>query len=170
MAPSYTYPITGIVFFFTHPELWMKTLCPFLLTLVFGIVSIVLSFVYLLPLQAHALINAGCPTWLAWLVSVILVLLESAVFDLIFFAVTLPIFQDALFDATLKAKGLGRMFDTIVPVSGMRLCCRGISSGLLTVWMILLAQILILIVTAPLHLIPVAGTVIACYINGWVAW
>lgn len=101
----------------------------------------VLSFVYLLPLQAHALIVAKCPVWLAWTVSVIFVLLESAVFDLIFFAILLPIFQDALFDATLKARGLERMFNNRVEVGNLRLCCRGISSGLALVWILILAQV-----------------------------
>jgi hypothetical protein len=145
-------------------------LCPFLLTLIFGIISLVLSFVYLLPLQAHALIIAKCPVWLAWTVSVIFVLLESAIFDLIFFAILLAFMQDALFDATLKARGLERMFTNRVPVSGMRLCCRGLSSGLALLWILVLAQVFVLIITAPLHLIPVVGTFIACYINGWVAW
>ncbi|KAI8090804.1 hypothetical protein BDF21DRAFT_412201 [Thamnidium elegans] len=169
MAPPYTYPVAGIVYFIAHPQLWVKTLCPFLLTLIFGILSLVLSFVYLLPLQAHALIEVNCPVWLAWTVSVIFVLLESAVFDLIFFAILLPIFQDALFDATLKSRGLERMFTNRVQVGNLRMCCRGISSGLALVWLLILAQILILIITAPLHLIPVVGTFIACYINGWIS-
>lgn len=109
--------------------------------MIFGLLSLVLSFVYLLPLQAHALIVAKCPVWLAWTVSVIFVLLESAVLDLIFFAILLPFFQDALFDATLKARGLQRMFATRVPVGGMRLCCRGVSSGLALVWLLILAQV-----------------------------
>ncbi|KAI9471824.1 MAG: hypothetical protein EXX96DRAFT_581827 [Benjaminiella poitrasii] len=169
MAPPYTYPITGIVYFATHPQLWVKALCPFLLTLVFGLASLILSFVYLLPLQAHALIAVHCPTWLAWTVSVIFVLLESAIFDLIFFAIVLAFYQDILFDATLKARGLERMFMNRVPVSGLRLFCRGISSGLALLWVLVVAQVVVLIITAPLHLIPVIGTFIACYINGWVA-
>ncbi|ORZ18630.1 hypothetical protein BCR42DRAFT_230298 [Absidia repens] len=164
-----TYPVQGIFFFVAHPQLWAKTICPFLLTLIFGIISLVLCFVFLLPLQAHALINANCPAWLAWLVSVIFVLLESAIIDVIFFAILIPIFQDALFDATLKARGLSRMFETRVPVSGLTLCCRGIGSGIIFVWFLVLAQILVLILTAPLHLVPVVGTVLACYINGWPA-
>ncbi|KAI9322405.1 hypothetical protein BX666DRAFT_1874085 [Dichotomocladium elegans] len=168
-TPPSAYPIAAIAYFLTHPQLWGKVLCPFLLTLVFGIVSLVLSFVFLLPPQAHALINARCPDWLAWLVAVIFVLIESAVFDVIFFVVVMPIFQDALFDATLKARGMNRMFDTRVEVNGVLLCCRGISSGVLLVWFLVLAQILIWIVTAPLNLIPILGTIIACYINGWVA-
>lgn len=148
----------------------MKALCPFLLTLVFGIISIVLSFVYLLPLQAHALITAHCPSWLAWTVSVIFVLIESVVIDLIFFAIVLAFYQDILFDATLRARGLDRMFLNRVPVSGLRLFCRGISSGVALLWLIIIAQVLVLLITAPLHLIPVVGTFLACYINGWVAW
>jgi hypothetical protein len=31
-------------------------------------------------------------------------------------------------------------------------------------------QVLVLLITLPLHLIPIFGTVVACYINGWVAW
>lgn len=116
-------------------------MCPFLLTFAFGLVSLILSFVYLLPLQAHALITAHCPVWLAWTVSVIFVLIESALMDLIFFAILMPIFQDALFDATLRAKGLDRIFDTRIHVSGLVLCCRGISSGLAMVWLLVLAQV-----------------------------
>ncbi|OBZ84733.1 Sulfate transporter CysZ [Choanephora cucurbitarum] len=169
MAPPSTYPVAGLVYFMTHPQLWGKAICPFFLTLIVGIISLVLSFVYLLPLQAHALIIARCPVWLAWTVSVIFVLLESAIFDLLFYAIVLPFFQDALFDATLRARGLDRMFVTRIPVSGLILCCRGVSSGLALVWLLLLAQVVILILTAPLHLIPVVGTAVACYINGWVA-
>lgn len=100
-----------------------------------------LCFVFLLPLQAHALINAHCPAWLAWLVSVIFVLLESAIIDVIFFAILVPIYQDALFDATLKARGMSRMFETRVRVNGLTLCCRGIGSGLVFVWILVLAQV-----------------------------
>ncbi|KAI7871528.1 hypothetical protein BDF14DRAFT_1697472, partial [Spinellus fusiger] len=172
MAPPYTYPIAGALYFLSHPKLWVKMICPFFLTLVFGLLSLVLSFVFLLPLQAHALVQVHCPVWLAWLVSVVLVLLESAILDVIVFAILMPFFQDALFDATLLSRGMDRMFLHRVPVGGMLLCCRGISSGLFLVWFLLLSQasgVVILIVTAPLHLIPVAGTVVACYINGWVA-
>ncbi|KAI9012553.1 hypothetical protein CLU79DRAFT_770392 [Phycomyces nitens] len=168
MAPRSTYPITGVFYFLGHPQLWSKMFCPFLLTLAFGIVSIVLAFVYLLPLQAHALINVNCPSWLAWICSVIFVLLESAIMDLLFFAIVMPFFQDALFDATLMARGMSRMFATRVPVDGFLLCCRGISSGLALVWFLLISQVVIMVITAPLHLIPVIGTIIACYINGWV--
>lgn len=61
--------------------------------------------------------------------------------DVIFFAILLPFYQDALFDATLKARGMGRMFATRVEVNGLVLCCRGISSGVVLVWFLVLAQV-----------------------------
>jgi hypothetical protein len=61
--------------------------------------------------------------------------------DIIFFFIVQPFFMDALFDATLKARGLDRMFHNRVPVSGLRLCCRGVSSGLVLVWLLILAQV-----------------------------
>lgn len=116
-------------------------LCPFLLTLAFGIFSLVLSFGYLLPLQAHALINVNCPSWLAWIVSVIFVLLESAILDILFFAIIVATFQDILFDATLKSLGMDRMFEHRVDVNGVVLCCRGMSSSVLLGLILVLAQV-----------------------------
>jgi hypothetical protein len=106
-----------------------------------GIASLVLSFVFLLPLQAHALINANCPGWLAWIVSVIFVLLESAVIDLLAFAIITPIYIDILFDKTLKVRGLRRMFDTRVKVHNAVICCRGVTAGVFMLWFLLLAQV-----------------------------
>ncbi|KAI9285869.1 hypothetical protein BC943DRAFT_277595 [Umbelopsis sp. AD052] len=168
-APAASYPITGFVYFIAHPQLWPKVLCPFLLTLLVGIASLVLSFVFLLPLQAHALINAKCPVWLAWLVSVIFVLLESVVIDLLAFAIITPIYIDILFDKTLKVRGMRRMFDTRVKVHDALVCCRGVTAGVIMLWFLIIAQVLVLLLTLPLHLIPVIGTVVACYLNGWVA-
>ncbi|KAI8367475.1 uncharacterized protein BYT42DRAFT_648511 [Radiomyces spectabilis] len=164
MAPPYTYPVAGALFFLRHPsQLWLKTLCPLLLTLGFGLVSIVLAFLYLLPLQRDALIDAHWPTWIAWVASVIFVLLESAVANMILFAVLVPFFQDAVFDATLKARGLQRMFDGRVEVPGLVACWRNMGSSLTLAFI----QVLLFIITTPLHLIPVVGTALACCINGW---
>ncbi|CDH51346.1 hypothetical protein RO3G_08987 [Lichtheimia corymbifera JMRC:FSU:9682] len=64
---------------------------------------------------------------------------------------------------------MDRMFEHRVDVNGVVLCCRGMSSSVLLGLILVLAQILGWIITAPLHLIPVIGTVIACCINGWPA-
>ncbi|ORZ11913.1 hypothetical protein BCR42DRAFT_379581 [Absidia repens] len=169
--PSAIYPLKGIAFFFQHPkELWLKTLLPFLLTLGFGVVSIVIAFFYLLPWQVHSLEHSHhWPAWLAWPASVIFSIIESAIFDLLCYAILLPFFQDALFDATLKARGLDRLLNGGPDVPALVRCCRSFSSSLLLVFFLVLARVLILIITLPLNLIPVVGTALACYINGFPA-
>jgi hypothetical protein len=116
-------------------------ICPFFLIVLVGILSLVLSFVFLLPLQAHALIAANCPTWLAWTVSVIFVLLESTIIDLLAFAIITPIYIDILFDKTLKVRGMRRMFDTRAKMHNAIICCRGVTAGVFMLWFLLLAQV-----------------------------
>ncbi|KAI8340620.1 hypothetical protein BC941DRAFT_417714 [Chlamydoabsidia padenii] len=170
LPPSSVYPLKGIAFFFTHPkELWLKTLLPFLLTLGFGVASLVLAVVYFIPWQAHALEQHHWPGVFAWIVSVVLGLLESAILDLLCYAILLPFFQDALFDATLKARGLDRMLNNGQEIPGLVRCCRSLSSSLLLVFFLVLARVLVLIITLPLTLIPVVGTIIQCYITGFPA-
>ncbi|KAG2183223.1 hypothetical protein INT43_006227 [Umbelopsis isabellina] len=140
-APAASYPIAGVFYFIAHPQLWLKVICPFLLIVLVGILSLVLSFVFLLPLQAHALIVANCPAWLAWTVSVIFVLLESTVIDLLAFAIITPIYIDILFDKTLKIRGMRRMFDTRAKVHNAVICCRGVTAGVFMLWFLLLAQV-----------------------------
>jgi len=167
-APPLTYPIKGIFYFFSNWILVRKIICVLFLTLVVAILAICLTFGFLLALQANALIVAGCPVWLAWTVSVIFCLLEAAVFTIIFYLIITPIWQDALFDEVLKLKGLGHVLEKQETTSG---CWRGLRSGIVVIYTIVIVQIIALLITLPLHAIPVLGTLIYCYINGWVmAW
>lgn len=109
--PPSSYPPRGIFYFLIRPTLWGRVICPFLLTLILGLIIIILSMIYLLPLQARAVIAAGCPPWAAWLTMVIITILESAIITLLMFALIIPIYQDSLFDAVLRSRGLGHLVD-----------------------------------------------------------
>lgn len=167
-SPS-TYPIKGIFYFFTNLSLIRRIICVLFLTLIVSILFLFLTFGFLLTLQANALINAGCPDWLAWTVSVIFCLLESVVLTIIFYLIVTPIWQDALFDDVLRLKGLGHVLEkrTISDVG-----CKGFFSGLttafVTIYTLILVQVIALLITLPLHIIPVIGTIIYCIVNGWV--
>jgi len=167
-APS-TYPIKGIFFFLSNWILVRKIICVLFLILVVALLAIFLTFGFLLSLQANALIVASCPVWLAWTVSVIFCLLEAGVITIIFYLIITPIWQDALFDEVLKLKGLGYVLEKRKTTSEG--CCRGFCSGISVMYTIVVVQIIALIITMPLHAIPLFGTLIYCYINGWVmAW
>ncbi|KAI8099785.1 uncharacterized protein BX664DRAFT_322113 [Halteromyces radiatus] len=168
--PSAIYPLKGFIFFIQHPkELWLKTLLPLLLTLGFGIVSLVVAIVYLLPWQVHSLEQAHWPSWIAWFVAIILVILESAIFDILCYAILLPFFQDAVFDATLQARGLLDRISIEQTDPIWIKCGRSLSSSIIFIFFVVLARVLVLIITLPLNLIPIIGTILTCYINGFPA-
>ncbi|KAI9485734.1 MAG: hypothetical protein EXX96DRAFT_546277 [Benjaminiella poitrasii] len=171
---SVTFPFKGVYFLLTHPkQLWLKTLSPILLTLVFSIFSIGVSIKFLLPRQVEKLLEWNWPHWMSWFVSIISTIVEGAILNLIFFAILVPIFQDAVFDATLRARGLGKIFDEEEErdIPKLVLCWRNLRSSILVTWCLITVKILLMILTAPLQLVPLVGTILACSINGWpTAW
>ncbi|KAG0767177.1 hypothetical protein G6F57_006306 [Rhizopus arrhizus] len=170
--PSFVFPFKGIYFLLTRPkQLWLKTVAPILLSLVFSVFSIGFSLKVLFPRQFDKLIELNWPEWMSWFVSAVSVILESAILNLIFFAILVPMFQDAVFDATLKAEGLGDLLDDTEDIPRLVIIWRNIKSSVIVLWVLLMTKIFLLILTAPLQLIPVLGTALACYINGWpTAW
>ncbi|CAO0795319.1 unnamed protein product [Mucor circinelloides] len=172
--PSFTFPIRGLYFFITHPkQLWLVTLSPIILTLIFSAFSIGISIRFLLPALVDKFLEWNWPHWMSWFVSIVSTILEGAILNLIFFMVLTPIFQDLVFDRTLKARGLERIFEDEEERDDPKLviCWRNLRSSVLVTLCLILVKILFIILTAPLQLIPVLGTALACYISGWpTAW
>ncbi|CAG8615366.1 1361_t:CDS:2 [Ambispora gerdemannii] len=176
ILPRSSYPLQGVYYFLTNWSLVRRIICVLFLTLVVALLAFGLSFAFLLRLQAIGLSDVGVPAWLSWILSVILCIIESAVFTLVFYLIATPIWQDALFDQVLRLKGLSRVLDERERnVSDLTLCCRGFSAGLTLVvfqiYTLIIVETFMIILTLPLHLIPVLGTFLYCYVNGWVlAW
>ncbi|KAI1319684.1 hypothetical protein EDD11_003378 [Mortierella claussenii] len=162
IIPS-SYPAQGIFYMLGHPSLFKHLICPIFLTILWGLAVFIFGFAYLLKLQAHALINANCPAAVAWIVCIIFVLLEVAVLSILFYLIILPIYQDSLFDKVLKLRGLKHVLKQNEG-NDMVKCMRGVSGGL---W-ILFFQILVLIITLPINIIPVLGQMVFVAINGWI--
>ncbi|OAQ33987.1 hypothetical protein K457DRAFT_148133 [Linnemannia elongata AG-77] len=162
IIPS-SYPAQGILYFLGHPSLITSLICPIILTMIWGIAATVFGFAYLLKTQAHALIRANCPAGLAWFVSVIFVLLEIAIMIVLFYLIILPIYQDGLFDRVLKLRGLRHILEANRG-NDVAKCMRGVNGGLF----ILFCQIIVLIVTLPLNLIPILGQILYATVNGWI--
>lgn len=175
LLPTYSYPIKGIFFFVGKWSLIRRVLLILIVIFLVALALIGFSFGFLLRIQATALINANCPAWLAWIVSVIFCLIESAISTVIIYLIITPIWQDALFDDVLRLKGVGHVLDKEggKSTSDLLLCCRGICSGLslliFQIYALVIFQAITLLITLPLHLLPFVGTILYCYINGWVA-
>jgi uncharacterized protein involved in cysteine biosynthesis len=155
-----TYIAQGLLYFITHPRLWKLTICPVLLTLVVGIASVIVLFAGALYPQAEGLESAGVPAWLAWILSILLVIIEIFLVTLIYSLIIQPCYQDRVFEYVLEAKGFGDLVHNEANHSSCgrvcRVCCK------VSVCM----RLLLLVVSLPLNLIPIVGTLAYLWLNG----
>ncbi|KAF9944408.1 hypothetical protein BGZ65_012111, partial [Modicella reniformis] len=162
--PAWFYPFRGITYLLSNPGLWPRVILPFIVLLVITIVLLILAFIYLLPIQIDYFIRHSWPNWAAKAFAVLLTLVEAALGSLISYLALMPLWEDALFDAVLKTRKLGYIVDTAH--GNYRTCLYGVAAGL---YIILFQSIVVsLIVLLPLHAVPVVGTIVYCYLNGWV--
>ncbi|KAG0251749.1 hypothetical protein BG011_007395 [Mortierella polycephala] len=170
MAPKSIYPFKGIIYFISTPSLWPRVILPFIVLLVITIALLVLAFMYLMPIQVDFFIDHNWYPWVAKAVAGLLTLLEAALGSLISYLALMPFWEDALFDAVLRSERLGYIIDAAH--GDYRTCLNGVLGGLYIIAfqsvVLLLFQVVSLIVLLPLHAIPVIGTVVYCYLNGWV--
>ncbi|KAG0369936.1 hypothetical protein BGX24_002231 [Mortierella sp. AD032] len=168
--PRLFYPLKGITYFLSNPGLWPRVIIPFLILAVITITLLILAFVYLLPLQVDFFTEHSWPSWLAYTLSVILTLIEAALGALIAYLALMPLWEDALFDAVLRSRKLGYIIDAAH--GDYRSCLQGVLGGLYIIAfqsvVLLTFQIVSLVVLLPLHAVPVVGTIVYCYLNGWV--
>lgn len=165
-SPS-LYPIKGIGYFFSNWTLIRRIILALLLTLLVSVVVIGLTFGVFLVLQTALLVAILIPPPIAFILAFIACILESAAFVFVFYLIATPYWQDGLFDDVLRLRGLGPELDSPKRVNDTILCFRGFKSG----FEVNVIQVFTLIITFPIHSIPVLGTVAYCYINGWpLAW
>lgn len=160
-----TYVVQGLLYFATHPRLWLLTLCPLLLTLTVAIASVIVLFSVALRPQAEGLEGGGFAAWIAWLLAVILVLIETFLVTLICNLVIMGSYQDKVFEQVMIARGFKDFIEDdrhhATCTRACRSCCR------VSLWL----RLVLLIVTLPLHLLPLVGSVIYAWLNGTIlAW
>ena len=148
------YVLQGISYFLSHRVLWKTTLCPLLWTLAF----VIAAFCILLPLafipQAIAL-SAVMTPWLGVPLALLLALIEWLILVMIFSAIFLMPVMDKVFDQVLILRGHG----ALVELDSGSACCGCCSRvGFIKLFMAL--------ITLPLNLIPVVGTILWLFLNG----
>lgn len=160
-----TYAVQGILYFLSHPRLWLTSLCPILMTLVVAAVSVIGLFAIGLYPQAELLEDAGVPAGLSWLIAVIMVVVEIFLVTLIYSLAVVGCFMDKIFEQVMKNRGFGKLVENESKHSSCAracgACCR------VSLWL----RIVVLIVTLPLNLIPIVGTLAWIWLNGTIlAW
>ncbi|KAG0366806.1 hypothetical protein BGZ54_004860 [Gamsiella multidivaricata] len=123
-----------------------------------------------MPLQVDFLIRHSWPGWIASIAAAFFTLLEAALGSLIAYLALMPFWEDALFDAVLRSRRLGYIIDAAH--GDYRTCMNGVLASLYIILfqsiVLLFFQVVSLIVLLPLHVVPVVGTIVYCYLNGWV--
>lgn len=160
-----TYALKGIGYFMTHPRLWVTSLYPIVLTVVVAAASTIGLFALALHPQAELMEDAGVPAGLSWLVAVIMVIVEIFLVTLIYSLVVLGCFTDKVFEQVLHHRGHGALVENEKLHAG---CCRACGACCrVSLWL----RIVVLLVTLPLNLIPVVGTLAWIWLNGTIlAW
>eukprot|EP01101_Sappina_pedata_P009298 TRINITY_DN5380_c0_g1_i1.p1 TRINITY_DN5380_c0_g1~~TRINITY_DN5380_c0_g1_i1.p1 ORF type:complete len:250 (+),score=106.47 TRINITY_DN5380_c0_g1_i1:117-866(+) len=148
------YAIKGVFFFLAHPSLWMSLITPMIITATFSIISVILLFVFALSPQSIFLQNYMA-AWIAWTLAVILVLLEVMISITVFALILFNLFRTKLFIEVLQLNGLD---------------IEDRSSMARSVWnasIMSIIELLVLIISLPLNLIPIIGTVLYYCLNGF---
>jgi hypothetical protein len=110
---------------------------------VFSFFSIGFSIQVILPKLVEKFLEWHWPHWMSWFVSIVSTIVQGALVNLIFFAILVPIFQDAVFDATLKARGLQRIFDEeeALDIPKYIVCWRNLRSSVLIKWCLIMTKV-----------------------------
>mmetsp|Transcript_42174 Transcript_42174/g.78433 ORF Transcript_42174/g.78433 Transcript_42174/m.78433 type:complete len:286 (+) Transcript_42174:74-931(+) len=170
-ARGVTLPIVGLGTFISRPWLWKEVICPILVSLISTVVSLIVFFGAALPAQANALINAGWPGWLAWTSGILLVIAEVALVNLILMLVLFGCVQSKIIRSVLQEKGIMDYLRSEYERRGQSLpeanCARDLGHNLT----FLIARIPLMIITLPLHAMPILGQIAWVLLNGWLyAW
>ncbi|CAB9525793.1 Conserved hypothetical, protein [Seminavis robusta] len=148
------YVLQGLYYFLRHKVLWKTSLCPILWALLFAIAT----FCILLPIafipQVIALSTVMTP-WLGVPLALVLALIEMLIIIMLFSAIVLLPITDKLFDQVLTLRGHAELVEAD---NGMA-CCGCCS-------VVGIVHLFVSIITLPLNLIPVVGTVLWLFVNG----
>jgi hypothetical protein len=157
------YPLRGMVYFIRHPKIWRLAFGRILFMIALAIAAMILLLVFGLPGQADGLSGYIAKGW-SWILSTCMTVLELGIVVPIISTVVLVRRIDVIFDPiwlktieeTNEEKPAG---NSTRPKSFLKSF----------VWVV--ARILLMVITFPLNIIPVLGTILYIYINGFcLAW
>ncbi len=130
-----------------------------------GLASVIVIPAAALVPQADALKDANMTPWLAWVVAVLLVIVEIFAVTLIYSAIVLPCYMDRVFEQVLKDNG----YEGLVENDKQHSKCNRVCTACCKVSVCLRFGLMLL--TLPLNLIPIIGTMVYIWLNGTiVAW
>lgn len=164
VLPTSVYPLRGMFYLLSHPSLCRRLLCGLIAIVLFSIVASILLFLFVFPWQAQAL-SDYTSVWLAWLISFLLTVLEIGTSVLIFSSVFVAHYMSHIFDAVCREETmLFNREETSTTMTSRYSCLKSLL-------ILLIFRVFLLVVTSPLNLIPLLGTLLYIYVNAfYYAW
>ncbi|KAI8901401.1 hypothetical protein BC833DRAFT_578030 [Globomyces pollinis-pini] len=163
MIRTVSLPFRSLGVLFSTPSLWLTILIPVLVLLFLALLAFIALMIFAFKPQALAiksvLPDSDILDTLAWIVAFLLVVLETGIVLLIL-SLGLQRSQDRVFDTILKSK-CPYLFQSNNSASAMDLI-----PSKATLWNSFIS-IIVLILTLPINLIPVAGQGVYVLINGY---
>jgi uncharacterized protein involved in cysteine biosynthesis len=157
------YAIKGLTYFLSHPTLWKQSALALLLTAAVSVASALLLFLWALHPQELWLVARGLPSVLAWILAVLVVLVEIFAITLVYGFVLLEVTKDKIFAYVLQDKGYGSVIEKR-PVSVL-------SSAASYCQVDVLVRFVFFVISLPLNLIPVVGWLLFAWIHSTlIAW
>ncbi|KAI9919326.1 hypothetical protein PsorP6_017266 [Peronosclerospora sorghi] len=127
--------------------------------------SVFLLFAWTLRPQESWLYEQGLPSMLAWTLAIILVVVEIFLITLLYAFLVLEYFKDKIFASVLREKGYAALLDQDTQQSAAMRVCSSI------VRLDTIFHVILFIVSLPLHLIPVVGSIVYAWLHStFVAW
>jgi len=164
LRSAHQYPIRGICYLIRHPALWRHIVCGLLIMILVSIIASVLLFVFAFPAQAYGL-SPYMANWIAWIISFFITLIEIATTVLVFSSLFLAYYMDIIFDAVWRQETMGIDRVERQTISSRTYSC---IKSFLT---LIIFRVILLLITSPLNLIPILGTILYIYVNGYYyAW
>lgn len=96
VAAAAAMPLQGLLYLFTHPRLWPTFLCVAAVAISICIL-VIAGLGVAMPFIAFGLESVGCPGWLAWIVSVVIMLVRT-------FAIAVYFLTSSSFTFSLEAR------------------------------------------------------------------
>lgn len=149
-----SYPLSGMKYVMSNPGLWRSICCVALFGIMVSVTVLILLFALALKPQAEAF---GGYQWWSWLLAVLAVLFEALLLSGLVLVLVYSKAKKTIFVETMQLEGKWREEMKEPSVFNDLNCCK--------------VSFILGLITLPLNLIPVAGTIAYAYINGpYLGW
>lgn len=165
LHPAYEYPFRGVIYLLIRPALWRDLFCGIILSILVTIATSILLFFFAFPAQSIGL-SSFIVDWLSWIIGFFLTLFEIGIVTLIISCLFLAYYMDKIFDRIWREETMSVEQRVTTPRQSLiKYSC--IKSFLI----LIVLRVFLVVITSPLNLIPILGTILYVYLNGYYyAW